>query len=296
MKVRTLTVLCLLGSLVGCNEVGKKTLNPIDQVTEGAQPESDSIRSSMHREKGAAVLTYAEEITKTITNDLPEVSYRRVPDMEKDDEGTDGANVSTRTALGRPQVTCGAAGTFSGVAARIQDCLQKNGDKATWNGSNNGSSGEGTWQLVARLDNTKEIWMDARTGMVWSDIMNNGDLVSEFNWCKASGSEASATATATVDCNTLAAGESVCVNAVLDDIGDQIQWRLPTRNDFLQADIDGARFVLERAGTNGLWTATLKAGVAGRNEAWVYQTSNGTLMSGELSTTRQVRCIGAPKL
>lgn len=289
--------LMLFTTFVGCNDVGTKRSQERDTRTNpGLDPETNSTNSFIHRVKGSVVLTYAEEITKTIANDLPEISYRKVPDMEMDDEGTDGTNIILRTSLGRPKVTCGS-GIFTGVTARIADCATKNADKAIWEGFRYAASGEGTWQLVSRMDTGKEIWIDNRTGMVWSDtVVNRESGATEFDWCKAAGNNQSPTPTLTIDCNTQAAGESACVNLVMDEIGDQIQWRLPTRNDYLQADLNGARFVLNRENINGLWTATMKSETSGRNMAWIYNSKDGTLTSGELSTTRQVKCIGAPQL
>lgn len=290
--------MCLLATLVGCNDTGNQTRKPVtDSSAGGLEPDEQTIMSGIHREKGATVLTYAEEITKTLANNLPAAIYRTIPDIEKDDEGTDGVNINTRSSLGRPKTVCGGAGTFTGINARIADCAQKNGNAAIWEGSRYGASGEGTWQLVALLDSTKEIWIDNRTGMLWSDTVKNLDTgATEFNWCKAAGSEALPTPTSAIDCNTEAGGEKVCTNLMFDEIGTQIQWRLPTRNDFLQADLDGLRFVLKKETSNGLWTATMKAGSTNRTEAWVYQSSNGTLVAGELTTTRNVRCIGVPRL
>ena len=295
-NAQTLLGLLLLTTFVGCNDTGSRHQQKVTKTDPGLDPETSTARSNLHRVKGSVVLTYAEEITRTFANDLPEVSYRRIPDMELDDEGSDGANITTRTSLGRPKVVCGAVGTFTGVTARIADCAAKNADKAIWEGFRYGASGEGTWQLVSRFDSGKEIWMDTRTGMVWSDTIVTGDGAKEFNWCKAAGNSQNDTPTSTVDCGELSQGESVCVNLVMDEVGTQIEWRLPTRNDFLQADLDGARFVLKKETINGLWTATMKSGVAGRNMAWIYNSFDGSLTSGELSTTREVKCIGAPKL
>ncbi|WPU66425.1 hypothetical protein [Peredibacter starrii] len=290
--------MCLLATLVGCSDPGHQTRKPVTDTSTGElEPDSQMIHSGIHREKGAAPLTYAEEISKTIANNLPAAIYRTVPDIEKDDEGTDGINVNTRSSLGRPLTVCGGAGTFSGINARIADCASKNGEKAIWDGSRYGSSSEGTWQLVALLDSTKEIWLDTRTGMIWSDLIKNMESgATEFNWCKAAGSETLPTPSSGIDCNAEAAGEKVCTNLIIDEIGTQVEWRLPTRNDYLQADLDGLRFVLKRENANGLWTGTIKAGSTLRSEAWVYQSSNGTLVAGELTTTRNVRCIGVPRL
>jgi hypothetical protein len=167
---------------------------------------------------------------------------------------------------------------------------------ATWDGTNSGASGESIWKLVSRTSSGQETWLDTRTGLVWSDIVKNASGINLFNWCQASGNDQNDTTTEIIDCNELNAGESVCVGASYEGSENQVKWRLPTRNDFLLADINGARFVLKKETEQGLWTATLKSGVVGRNEAWVYDSQFGILSSGLLSTQRQVRCVGAPTL
>lgn len=282
----------LLTVLVGCGDVSSNhklgTNNNPERTVQGAEGNngSDGQRSQIHREKGATVLSYAEEILQTVAGTLSAKNYRIIPSMEKDNEGSS-SNVTTVTENGRPNVYCGT-GDFPGVDARITDCFLKNGDKAQWEGFRYAASGEGTWKLVA-FSETNEIWFDGRSGMVWSEVKNAA------NWCKASGNQDDDTNSGGVDCNGLANKESICVGASTPGIGNQIRWRLPTRNDFLQADLNGMRFVLrkETAGA-GLWTATLVAGVAGRTDAWIYNSSNGTLTSDKIQNSHAVRCIGTP--
>lgn len=252
---------------------------------------TDGTRSQIHRVKAAPVLSYAEEIARTLNNTLSDVLYRIRPDMEIDDEGSL-ANVLTVSNLGRPTVNCGTGTNLAGIDSRITDCFQKNGNSALWEGSRYGAAGEGIWKLVSRTPE-REIWLDMRTGMIWSDVMKIESSTS-FNWCQASGNTENDTPTATIDCNALAAGVSVCVGANDPDINVNVRWRLPTRNDFLQADINGARFVLKPESSLGLWTATMKAGVTGRTDAWIYKSADGTLISDNLSGKHHVRCIGAP--
>jgi hypothetical protein len=136
---------------------------------------------------------------------------------------------------------------------------------------------------------TKEFWLDDKTGMVWSHVMT------AVNWCKASGNTENNTTDIVVDCNLIGEALSSCYNKTQEEVGDQIKWRLPTRNDYLQADINGLRFVMKKEpDTTVFWTGTLRAAAAGRNEAWIYGQKEGTLSSGLLTTEHQVRCIGAP--
>lgn len=242
--------------------------------------------SYLHRERGAPILTSLEEVARIISNDLPIVSYRTIPLMEKDDEGSP-ANVITRGDLGRPQTPCGLGNNFTGIDSRITDCFQKNADKALWEGFRYGASGESTWKLVARGESGTEVWLDNRTGLVWSDIVATG------NWCKAAGNDDLPIANATVNCNELMEQTRVCQDLSIEGLGSTVSWRLPTRNDFLQADLDGIRFVLKKESALGLWTATMKAASTERKEAWVYNSLDGTLSTGELSSEHQVRCLGA---
>lgn len=291
--------LILLTLAVGCNEdvTSNRRLGDNRTPTETTRPElgtegSENVRSHVHREKGSAILSYAEEIRKTLANDIPPKLYRFIPLMEKDDEGSS-KNVTTIDDVGRPSTTCGSGAEFAGIDARITDCFQKNAERALWDGLRYGASGEGVWKLVLK-NGPKELWLDGRTGMVWTHLMKSSTGVDNFNWCKASGNTENDTNEIKTDCNEIGEGESVCSGITMEEVKDQIKWRLPTRNDYLQADLNGLRFVLRKESERGLWTATIRAASEGRSEAWVYNSKEGTLTSGTLSTERQVRCIGAP--
>lgn len=288
MSLGLLTVLVSCGDVSSNNKMGTNNSPERSIPGIGGDNGSEGQRSQIHREKGASVLAYSEEILKTISGDLSASNYRIIPSMEKDNEGST-ANVTTATQNGRPTVTCGALETFNGVDARITDCFLKNGDKSLWEGYRYGASGEGTWKLVA-LNETTEIWFDQRSGMVWSEVKT-----ATANWCIASGNQEDDSDIGGVNCNELADKQSLCVDLPTTGIGSQIKWRLPTRNDYLQADLNGLRFVLkkETAGT-GLWTATLVAGVSGRSDAWIYNSANGTLSSDKIQNAHSVRCIGTP--
>lgn len=290
--------LSLLSFLTSCNDVSSNHKMGQNRNPERNRPEigsegSENLRSHIHRERGSAILSYAEEIQKTLGRDLPQISYRIIPLMEKDDEGSS-KNVATIEDLGRPTINCGRGDGFAGIDGRITDCFQKNADKALWEGYRYGAAGESTWKLVTRNGSGKEMWLDMRTGMVWSYLRANSEGKNLFNWCKASGNDENASSELIVDCNELAAGESVCAGELLDEVGTQIQWRLPTRNDFLQADINGIRSIFPKEDDRGLWTATMRAAADGRSEAWVYNTKEGTLSGAALASERFVRCIGAP--
>lgn len=190
-------------------------------------------------------------------------------------------------SYGRPTEICGEGTNFTGISGRIRDCLAKNPKLAVWNGTVSGAAGETTWQLVTLTSGGKEFWQDLRTGLVWSD--NTGLK----NWCAASGNKQPSAVGIDIDCSTLGENQNSC--AELGVFGTNIVWRLPTRNDFLQADINGARFVFKTSTTsNGYWTATVVGTSAGRSKAWSYNYVDGTLAASEMTNTLQVRCVGAP--
>lgn len=291
MKFHALAaIIFLLLALVGCGDdiaSGSNRRGGLERNNQGATGEGESqlINSHMHRLRASApILSYSQEIALTLSNTLPS-GLRRVPLMELDDEGTHGKNVVTM-AQSRPSVECGMGEAFKGIDGRINDCNSKNGTKAIWNGYLSGAAGEGTWKLVALTATGRETWIDLKTGMVWSDVIASG------NWCKASGNTQESMIGVDTDCSVVGEGDSFCFGASSDGFGNNIQWRLPTRNDYLQADINGLRFVLKQGGSTGFWTATMVSKSLGRGEAWVYYPEQGTLSSGELTSSRQVRCIG----
>lgn len=283
-----LLILIACGADVGSNKNRPQPEQNTPAVTPTPTPPSPVIVSSVsyiHRKLGVKILTYAEEITLTLTSNLP-TYYHKIPVMGLDSEGVDGKNVYTRTGLGRPKVACGTDPALTTIKSRIEDCSTKNTDKAVWNGTSFGSSGESSWKLVT-LNLADEMWLDERTGLIWSNI-----VATKSNWCAASGNiESAVPPETTVDCETLGAAKNICADDA-ENFKNTIQWRLPTRNDFLQADLNGLRFVLDTTSTVGLWTSTMKGSTDAMNMAWTYTLPQGTLVAEPLETERNVRCVG----
>jgi len=134
----------------------------------------------------------AEAVTYAGSSETPALpvtggfNYRDIPDVNKDDDGYDGF---TMKYAPRPVVTCGTTGNIS---VRIADCVSKNAATATWDGSVYGSGGQSVWNLVTRSALNKEVWKDARTGLIWSSLVN-----SSTGWCQASGNTQAAAVTLT---------------------------------------------------------------------------------------------------
>lgn len=278
-----ITFLSLMTLLAGCGEEVSSnrkggTTSPRQTQTPEIDP-STVLLSGIHRERGSSPLTYRQEIKKNGEG----TTIRPIPDIRLDDEGTEGLSV---TSASRPTVNCGLVRT-STLNEKIDDCSKKNGSKASWNGTNFASSSEGMWRLVAKTEAGKEFWVDTRTGMIWSDQLDDA------NWCQASGNSQGTSDEIGVDCQTEGAGKSLCTNYDPLEL-PLVSWRLPSRNDYLQADLDGIRFVLKKVTDNTFWTATTAstAAPAKREFAWTYSMGNGTLIAEEMITARHIRCIG----
>lgn len=271
--------------LVGCGEdtASKRNFKNREPIIK----ESYAVYSGIHRERGSALVFYKDEISGNALS-----AVRSVPDIRFDDDGSDGKNVTFRTALTRPAFPCGLVLTAT-LAEKIADCAlkEKNGPLASWSGMTHANSAEANWSLVVLSEDTKgtyEVWVDKKTGMVWSDTITN-----EANWCEASGALQGESDNVGVNCPTLGKGQSLCTNLSVAEL-TKVQWRLPTRNDYLQADIDGLRFVVSNKGINSYWTATASSDTVKRDKAWTYIMPQGGLLPEPMNIKKRVRCIGAP--
>lgn len=288
MKFQYLTFLFVMGPLIGCNsEDVSSNRNRATKLPQN--PETLVATSGIHRERGTAPVTYQREIELNSEG----TQIRAIPDIRFDDDGADGKNTSTRTSKVRPTVLCGLNSKVT-LKEKIADCAleAKNGEKALWNGTTEAGSAEGSWQLVTLAEDSSEdgvyeVWLDKRSGMLWSDIISDG-----ATWCEASGNQQATSDDIGIDCATTGKGQSLCTNLNLAELPNA-SWRLPTRADYLQADLDGIRFVLNRSETT-FWTATVSSDVAKRDKAWTYHMTIGTLVAELMDTSRAVRCIGTP--
>ena len=88
-------------------------------------------------------------------------------------------------------------------------------------------------------------------------------------------------------------GMMKAVNSDPKGSSPSVRWRLPTRWDFEQADVDGIRWVLPHFKTKleSVWTATTYTYYM--NSAWNYSTDTGALLSGgSRAGALSVRCVG----
>lgn len=265
--------------------------------------------SNANRDKNTAQISQSEETTTYAGIALP-AQYREMPMVSKDDDGTFSTNATkvVRSSF----VNCGLTQTT--IALRIADCANLNGVNAIWDGQVKGNNGFGVWKLVTRTASNIEVWRDDRTGLLWSS-----KIIAATNWCRASGnnnsstvtnlsfkdSDPSGTCTNVAYQNTTSAPFSMClenpefntsyVNAagkggLKASSTPAVRWRLPTRNDYLQAQINGLNLVLPDLNSTYEWTATIHS--SNIANAWVYRNSSLVSTSPRSNGSRAVRCVG----
>lgn len=269
-----------LSMLVACDESNVTRPKVVDQnqIQGVAGSSSKAIRSQLHRSRGTNTLSVEGETLSAAK--LP-VGYDDIPLLAEADDGRGDSPVVRAV---RPNEECGLGAGLATLSQRLRDCATKNPLHSEWKGLSNGNAGEGSWKLVARDSNSKEIWFDETTGLIWSDVVNTSS-----DWCKASGNTEGPIGSGTIDCAALGTLSRCAGQALLNIPASEISWRLPTRNDFLQADLNGARFVLRSISTT-VWTATVNGD--NREEAWAITPSTGLLTSEARSASLAVRCVG----
>lgn len=269
-------------------------------------------------------------------NDVGESTKRLIPQTGRDDDGyaplseDDGFGDETPVeyirTLYAPDLTaqpaCGESGS---VAERVASC------DFEWNwGTLESNVDHGRWSLVTKTTSTgAQVWRDDRTGLVWSDNLGT------TNHCIASGSienfdQAAATvlygespagngwgATMLFDCAAENpdpdaggpfVGRSWCAESSILETPSSldeakgglrapvVEWRLPTREDYLHAYANGLGYVIPNFLNDSLvgpWTASIAS--SDRGTAWsVTASSIGSFsfFNDPRSTVSPVRCVG----
>lgn len=257
----------------GAGRDGEPQDNPAPQTRFASAEEMRfALNTQMFRDRGTDIYKYAQERDFFLENQLP-ATLHPVPDKQFHD-------MDARTTRPNDAVDCGLdiAGSAT-IDRRIADCIDKNEDNPaaySWDGEENGISGESDWQLVAHK-NGRSVWMDIATGLLWSPP------IAANTWERASGNVSEA--------------EQVC-NAANDNdffLGialEEASWRLPTRNDYLQADLNGSRYVLSIAPEGDdqvYWTANY---ISGESKAWAIQHNTGILEKRSEDSPAAIRCVG----
>ncbi len=269
--------------------IGVSTTPGIQPISPTTQPAfAELMLSGAFRDRGVDQLTIAEEGSLAVERALP-MGYREITDIDFDDDGYHSSSVVIKAI--RSSNECGMDSEFDSIDKKIADCAAKN-SHSLWKGEDFGVSGESLWKLVVLTSDGKEVWMDSRTKILWSDNLG------ATNWCKAAGNDQDLPNNSSmIECSVLGAGESWCTDPTLKGIfkgeldDSLVSWRLPTRSDWMMADIDGVRHVLPEMNHN-FWSATIYS--AARQNAWIYAGNYGTISTTNRSNLgdRYVRCIG----
>ena len=154
---------------------------------------------------------------------------------------------------------CGFSEEITTVKDSITNCLEANPANATWDATQNGTSGEADWKLVYVGSDDLIIWQDQRTGLLWTNIIQQK--------------------------NFKEARDEICQNSFTLE---NTLWKLPNRNEFLMADINGARFVLDET-DNIFWTETASIN---NNKAWAIKQDTGVLIEEDVDNSLNIRCVG----
>lgn len=278
----------LLALFVSCNEESSNRRRPYvapdepQYILGGSEEGSKYLISQSHRDKNlddnVNLLSNYDETQVTRAGRSFPSHYRDIPIVNLDH---DNANSN----IDRPQVKCGMSG--DGIQAKLDDCKSKNTTRSEFKGKRFGNMGEGDWRLVAKSDDGSaghEVWMDMRTRLIWSDRLESN------NWCKASGNQEDEGG---IDCTSNTLFYCTTDNLFQEAKGNTetiVDWRLPTRNDFLQADINGARVILKN-NNHDFWSATIDSN--NNAKAWTVHGKTGELESTSRSSgSPSIRCVG----
>lgn len=234
--------------------------------------------SQAYRNKANIRLVFVDMVKAIQADTVPLTTYL-IPNIEVHvDSEVDGPMVIPSSIE-----NCGNATTSTTTLAdRIKSCKDTIPDATAiyWSGKAKGINGEGNWQLVS-YSNKMKVWQDTRTGLLWSDIVETSDY-----------EIASGVTVGAIDnskdrvCQTVADTPRDALGNIHES---KVHWRLPNRNEYLQADINGARFVLQNTDQE-TWTASY----AGNSEGWAITQETGVLRKANMIETLKVRCIGVP--
>jgi hypothetical protein len=210
------------------------------------------------------------------------------------------------------------------VRERIADCAKQQGDNPAGLGPTDG--GAPLWQLVTRTASGRQVWLQVRTGKLWSDRLGNGP-VDMAGWCRARGETGTSVKGHCTPERAAAAGapafayaqvsppESWCAEQTefitpvrFDESkggmrrtatkhSPSVVWSLPTEEEWTAAKADGAAAVLPHGQDPLFWPASLvKHGVMSVVnkviEARAGTTPAQSAQMAAVGTVLAVRCVG----
>lgn len=258
-----LTQSCIDAPSNGRNKGPSKNPNRNEQANPSTG-EDKKYRSQMFRARGSSQLDL-DSIQKAISQGkLPDTYHLAIrPSLDND---------SQVIRHNHNLVQCGHLASHETVKQRISHCKSLNPSNYHWSGQVNGISGEGNWQIVTKLDSGSDstLWLDNTTGLIWSHLLK------AQAWDTASGA--------------IKEDDLTYCESLNQETNKQISWRLPNRNEFLQADLNGARFVLPET-DNTFWTSSSDSADY-KNFAWTINQSTGVLQKVDKNMPHEVRCVG----
>jgi hypothetical protein len=219
--------------------------------------------------------------------------------------------------------TCGITSGDS-IQDRIDECAlaSKFGASATWDGATKSNVSHGRFVLVSRAASSKEVWRDERTGLLWSSRVG----ATIYNWCRAAGVGGVNDPNDVCDQGGVqdqTTPQSVCAEGINSDgltlqsfvAGEDwlagtydngkgklgahadaggVQWRLPSREEYLQSYTNGIGFVIpDLVGGGNYWLSSVYSN--GTGGAWYFTASaNGyvNIYADYRGFSREVRCVG----
>lgn len=269
------TAVVLISCVVG-------NLSPAVTSSPSAPSFQDVAPATMLRNANTPAMSLGEISAYISAHGTLPPGYRNVPIVADDNR--------QNSYISHAGVACGLSGS---IAQRVADCNQN------LTMSTLGTEGEADWELVTRTAlNGSEVWRDTRTGLVWSDKLMKG-TDNTFDWNSASGAEGTSSHCAEViDKTTDSEFDDQKGNLSLRSTPARVIWRLPSRNDWLQAIIDGIEYISKSPSgldNNDHWSST----PSNSSESWVITPSyNGIQTSLSFTSVRNslqhVRCVGIP--
>ncbi len=259
---------------------GKYAYGPDGSIIQGNLDLNLRSASTKIRDFGTSVISVLQEALN------PTQSGYRILPTNSDGELRNASRLSYASFASN----CGLVGS---VSQRIDSCRTQYPSSASWNGEAQGLYAEGSWSLVTRdIINGVAIWKDNSTGYLWTS-----KVASEVPFCEAAGvnDEHSGNCDAS-QTNTYCAERSgfTLVNPAglgnLSRAAGNVTWRLPTRADFLRAELSGLRYVQDVSSTDVFWTSNTLSTALG--DVWTFG-GNGHLAAIDINdSTTDVLCVG----
>lgn len=191
--------------------------------------------------------------------------YAGLAGIEKNDGAASDYEISTqltdflkeervlRLAIKKNESSAQPCGVSGSVEERIQDC------------SRMASSVKGSFILVTRTLELKEIWKDKKSGLLWGDLLPN---------------------TMTYD-----NAQSACHDQLAEVGGIKASWQLPTIEEFKEEESNGVRSSLPNI-NRWFWSSSVRADYP--DFAWLFHGDDGDLGNGyryRYGGDYSVRCV-----